>query len=313
MGGNRKVIGIGETVLDIIFKDNQPITAKPGGSTFNALVSLGRTKTHSIFISDIGQDKVGNIILDFLKKNNVDSSYVNRHKASKTALSLAFLNDRNDAEYEFYKDYLNQKPHSILPDIKENDILLFGSFYAVNPNIRYLLVELLKKAKACKAIIYYDPNFRASHISELEDLRSALLENMRYASFVRGSDEDFDHIFGTSEIEQVQQTIGGANTNLLITKNKFGVDYLSANQKGHVKTKEIKPLSTIGAGDNFNAGFIFALLAYNVTYDHVNHLSTSTWKTLIKTAIKFSTEVCLSYDNYISLDFANELQLKNKK
>ena len=30
----RKVIGIGETVLDIIFKNNQPDTAAPGGSTF---------------------------------------------------------------------------------------------------------------------------------------------------------------------------------------------------------------------------------------------------------------------------------------
>ena len=31
----RKVIGIGETVLDIIFKNNQPDTAAPGGSTLN--------------------------------------------------------------------------------------------------------------------------------------------------------------------------------------------------------------------------------------------------------------------------------------
>ena len=38
----RKVIGIGETVLDIIFRDNHPVDAVPGGSAYNALVSLGR-------------------------------------------------------------------------------------------------------------------------------------------------------------------------------------------------------------------------------------------------------------------------------
>ena len=38
----RKVIGLGETVLDIIFKDDQPVAAVPGGSTFNCLISLGR-------------------------------------------------------------------------------------------------------------------------------------------------------------------------------------------------------------------------------------------------------------------------------
>ncbi len=35
----RKVIGIGETVLDIIFKNNQPDTAAPGGSTFQLFPS----------------------------------------------------------------------------------------------------------------------------------------------------------------------------------------------------------------------------------------------------------------------------------
>lgn len=38
----RKVIGIGETILDIIFRNNRPHTAVPGGSTFNGLISLGR-------------------------------------------------------------------------------------------------------------------------------------------------------------------------------------------------------------------------------------------------------------------------------
>lgn len=37
----RKVIGIGETVLDIIFKNGKPTEAVPGGSTFNGIVSLG--------------------------------------------------------------------------------------------------------------------------------------------------------------------------------------------------------------------------------------------------------------------------------
>ena len=31
----RRVIGIGETILDIIFKGNQPHKAVPGGSVFN--------------------------------------------------------------------------------------------------------------------------------------------------------------------------------------------------------------------------------------------------------------------------------------
>lgn len=39
---DHRVIGIGETVLDILFKEDQPQKAVPGGSTFNSIVSLGR-------------------------------------------------------------------------------------------------------------------------------------------------------------------------------------------------------------------------------------------------------------------------------
>ena len=55
----RKVIGIGETVLDIIFKDGKPIEAVPGGSAFNAMISLGRAGVNTPFISEAGNDRIG--------------------------------------------------------------------------------------------------------------------------------------------------------------------------------------------------------------------------------------------------------------
>ena len=94
----RKVIGIGETVLDIIFKNGQPIGAYPGGSTFNAIVSLGRSGISTKFISETGHDRVGEYIISFLKENGVDSDNVNIFPESKSPISLAFLDDNNDAE-----------------------------------------------------------------------------------------------------------------------------------------------------------------------------------------------------------------------
>ena len=67
----RKVIGIGETILDILFKNNQPTAAVPGGSVFNGIISLGRMGVNVDFISETGNDKVGNIILDFMKEDFV--------------------------------------------------------------------------------------------------------------------------------------------------------------------------------------------------------------------------------------------------
>ena len=70
----RKVIGIGETVLDIIFKNGKPTEAVPGGSTFNAIVSLGRAGVPCTFFSEAGNDRVGEYIINFLRDNGVNAS-----------------------------------------------------------------------------------------------------------------------------------------------------------------------------------------------------------------------------------------------
>jgi fructokinase len=63
----RRVIGIGETILDVIFRNDQPTAAVPGGSTFNAMVSLARVGIKVDFISQIGDDHVGDIIEGFMQ------------------------------------------------------------------------------------------------------------------------------------------------------------------------------------------------------------------------------------------------------
>ena len=57
------IIGLGETILDIIFKDDKPSAAVPGGSTYNAIISLGRTGVPATIVTETGNDHVGDIIV----------------------------------------------------------------------------------------------------------------------------------------------------------------------------------------------------------------------------------------------------------
>ena len=86
----KRVIGIGETVLDILFKDNQPQKAVPGGSTFNSIVSLGRAGVNCAMVTEVGGDHVGEIICRYLQENGVSSEYVCCHKHNKSHISLSF-------------------------------------------------------------------------------------------------------------------------------------------------------------------------------------------------------------------------------
>ena len=129
----RKVIGIGETVLDIIFKNDHPIEAVPGGSVFNGIISLGRSGIPTSLISETGNDRVGRNIVKFLEDNGVNASNINVYPESKSPISLAFLNEQNDAEYIFYKDHPHDQLDFDYPDVQKDDIVMFGSYYALNP------------------------------------------------------------------------------------------------------------------------------------------------------------------------------------
>lgn len=120
----RKVIGIGETILDIIFQNGQPSVAVPGGSVFNGIVSLARMGADVSFISETGNDRVGNTILAFMRDNGLSTEHINVFPDGKSPISLAFLNEQSDAEYLFYKDYPKQRLDVMFPKINENDICL---------------------------------------------------------------------------------------------------------------------------------------------------------------------------------------------
>jgi fructokinase len=69
-------------------------------------------------------------------------------------------------------------------------------------------------------------------------------------------------------------------------------------------TPHIKTVSTIGAGDSFNAGIIYGLQKLNITKQELPDLPEEKWDKLIEYAIRFATDVCRHYENYISKELA---------
>lgn len=303
----RKVFGIGETILDIIFRNDQPQKAVPGGSVFNGLISLGRLNVPVSFISELGNDRVGDMIRDFMEDNHITTEFVDRFPDGKSPISLAFLDDDKNANYIFYKDYPAQRLEVPLPKIEKDDIFVFGSYYSLNPVLRTRMVEFLQYAQERKAIIYYDPNFRKAHAHEAIRLMPTVLENLEFADIVRGSDEDFQNLYGKTDAEKVyKEHIQFYCDRFLTTHGANGVNLHTRNFTRHFDSPRIQPLSTIGAGDNFNAGIIYGLLKYDVRHADLPSLDQDTWEKIIRCGMDLASEVCQSYDNYISKEFATK-------
>lgn len=304
----RKIIGIGETVYGILFKDNQPARGIPGGSALNTMVSLGRVGLSGTLISEVGRDHIGRLILSFLEENNVDTSYLYQFYDGKSPVSLAFLNDRNEADYESYRNYPADRLDIVWPRIDADDLILFGSFYSLYPALRSTLTELLTFAQDRKAIICYDPDFSKDHETDVLRVMPSLIENLEFANIVRGSVDDFRVIYKETDIDKIYRNHIRFYCPVFICTDGGG--YVSLRTPSVSKQYEVAPceiVSLVGAGDAFNAGLSYGITQCGVTLAELNSLEEAVWDRIIGYGILFSQEVCRQLDNYISRPFANSI------
>lgn len=294
----QRVIGIGETVLDILFKNDQPQKAVPGGSTFNSIVSLGRAGVPCAMVTQTGSDHIGDMICDFLRKNGVSDEFVCRHPNTKSHITLAFLNENNDAQYEFYKDHASDLLDISLPQITAEDVVLFGSFFAINPVIRPVVGKLLKAAHEAGAWLYYDVNFRKNHIADLPNILPNIEENMRLANVVRGSMEDFDYLFDLQDADAIYERVKPLCSTLILTDGARSIRVYAPDGCETYPVAKIDTVSTVGAGDNFNAGYIYAKLR-----------GIDDQASRIAMAQRWSQDVCQQIGNNISDELAKEFSI----
>lgn len=295
----RKIYALGETVYDLIFEKGKVTSAVPGGATLNSSVSLGRLHQPVYFVGEYGCDLLGNEVDGFLKQNGVDTRFVYRHTEGATSIAIAFLDEKRNASYNFYKQPPSSRMQGPLPQLTPGDVVLFGSFFSIAPELRPSIVPLVQSAREAGALVVYDPNFRLAHKRELETIRPFLLENFSMAHLVRGSDEDFFHIFGAQSADEAATALAPYCKCLVYTASSKGIEVRTPGFSGSFSAQSIVPVSTVGAGDTFNAGIIWALLQLGVFRDSLCALDETRWKQIVAAATAMASAVCLSYENYI--------------
>ena len=300
------IYAIGETVLDIIFENDIPVSACVGGSMLNSAVSLGRMHLPVSMITGIGMDKPGLITNNFLEKNGVDNSMVKQYPDTKTTIALAFLDDQKKAFYEFYQQQPTEQAFWAVPAFKPGDLLLFGSVFSLRPYMRPYITQTLEAAIQANVCSLYDPNFRTAHLHDLESLKPAIFDNMIKASIVRGSDEDFALICGLSDPDEIYTFVSQYCQNLLITRGPEEVLVYTSGIKKRYAVPTLSAVSTIGAGDSFNAGLLYGLFHIINEKGTIPLLSEQDWDTIVSVAIACASAVCLSPENYVPVNFKPE-------
>ena len=163
-----------------------------------------------------------------------------------------------------------------------------------------------EQANQAEAIIYYDLNFRSSHRHELEALTPVILSNFRQSSVVRGSADDFEIMYGTRDAREIYENHIAAYCPVFICTD--GPRCVSVCSPQGIFKFDVPPVedvvSTVGAGDNFNAGVSCALIWDGIMRRDLPALPRQGWASLIDTACQFAGEACRSTDNYVRPGFS---------
>ena len=289
---------LGESLLDIIIDTDGITVARPGGAMLNVAVSLARAGNRVSLISETGHDLTGKYIIDFLADNGVNTGLITSYENEKSSLALAFLDKNKKPAYTFYKNYPEIRKINIPDEFIKDDILLFGSLYALDRKVNEQISTTIRMVSSSGGLIIYDPNIRKGNSGT--DMKK-VFEYFEVAHIIKGSDEDFKNIFGEKKPEAVAEKIKDINPGALviITQGSKGVTAFLNKNVMEMQAAAINPVSTVGAGDGFSAGLIHALEEKKITAGTIGSLRLSDLGYLLESGIRFASEVCLSQENYI--------------
>ena len=134
-------------------------------------------------------------------------------------------------------------------------------------------------------------------------------ENMRLADVVRGSTEDFGFLYGLHDGDAIYEKISHLCNTLILTDGARPIRLYTPEGCETYPVQPIETVSTVGAGDNFNAGYIYAKIAIeNGKLKIENSTGINNNSQLIKMAQRWSQDVCRQIGNNISDELVEQLK-----
>ena len=171
----------------------------PGGRIVNAAAILAREGLPVKLVSEIAQGRVGDIISDFLAEAGVDCSSVDRFTEGLSPIIIYTTDENGIVDVTRYEQYPDQCFDVVWPRIDENDIVVYGGFYALDPRMRPRMSQLLFHAAERKAVLVYLPGFLPQQEPRITRIMPIILENLEYASVVVVRNNDLETIFGVCD------------------------------------------------------------------------------------------------------------------
>ncbi len=254
------VLCCGEALIDFIKPsgDDDCYHAAPGGSPFNTAIAAARLGVPTGFYSRISEDMFGERLVEHLRENGVDMSYVTRSKDPST---LAFVDKSgHDVSYAFFAKGSADRSISTadLPAFLPESIraLALGSLATILEPVADSLLALIKREYGGR-LVSFDPNIRERMIQDRQAYVNRFFEIVRHSHVVKASDQDLGWIFPTSSIEEAASSLLARGPELvLVTQGAAGSLAFTTDESVGVPAPRTDVVDTVGAGDTFHGAVL---------------------------------------------------------
>jgi fructokinase len=234
-----------------------------GGSCLNVAIGLARLGAPTGFVGGLSTDLFGRMIEEHARTSGVDLRYTER---SARPTTLAFVRTVDgEAHYAFYDENTasrcwTYRSQSIPFDGIE--ALHTGSTTLVHEATAAQTFALIEEARP-RATISFDPNCRPNLVLDKADYRRRMARFAASADIVRLSDSDFAYLQDSDDFAGHAEELLARGVGLfVVTRGLRGVQAWHCNAGAiSVAAPTVNVVDTIGAGDSFQAGLLFALNA----------------------------------------------------
>ncbi len=259
-----RVTAIGEILVDFtpIVEEGRTVGFRmhPGGSPFNVAVALARLGVPVEFAGKVSTDFFGRFLMDVLTREGVGTRFLRRSDAPTTLAFVAL--EGGEPSFAFYgagaADTL-LSADELPEDIVTSPVLHCGSISLLRGVTADTIVTLVARMRRT-SFLSCDPNIRPSLVADPDEFRRTLRELFASSDVVKMSAADASWIFPDRPLPGVASEVLGLGAAMaVITRGSRGASAWTAATSAEVGAPQVPVVDTVGAGDAFTAGLLYAL------------------------------------------------------
>ena len=267
-----RLLCTGEMLIDFtpVKGMSNTYTANPGGAPANVAVSAARNGIKAGFLGKMGNDDFGKLLVNTLKKDNVEILVPELTDKANTTLAFVTLSEDGDRSFTFVRkpgaDLLLSPEDAEKVDFSKWDMIHAGSVSQSGTPERDAVLLVLKKAKEAGKLVSFDINYR-DKIWGIADCANEVEKLIDLVDLLKISDEELSFVGGEENIPQYIKEHG--ITVIVLTRGGEGATVFLKNTDGIITKTDIPSVKiavtdTTGAGDAYWGGFLSSLLRQGI-------------------------------------------------